>query len=270
MSCSDPSLQQIKRDSDYRRCFVAHPGHVLVKADYSQIELRIAAKISDDRRMIDAYYEGKDLHVMTAATVLGKEPNQVTKADRQLAKAVNFGLLFGMGAPALRSYALKNYGVPLTEVQAEEYRAAFFRAYPGLESWHKRVGRLARRLFRQDPTGTHETRTLGGRRRVLPVAKKDAAGKLYPNRSEALNAPVQGTGADGLKAAIALLGDRRASCPGVVPLIFCHDEIVLEAPEADADPAAAWLKQAMLDGMAPLVKPVPVEVEVTVGRTWGG
>jgi DNA polymerase-1 len=270
MSCSDPNLQQIPRGSDYRRCFAARPGFVLVKADYSQIELRIAAKIADEPVMLAAYRDGRDLHTLTAARLLGKRPEEVAKADRQLAKAVNFGLLFGMGWKSLRGYALANYGVRMTDDEAQAYREAFFRLYPGLRGWHRRVGGRVEALFDRDPAGTHEVRTLGGRRRVLPVAKRDAAGQPYPNRTEALNTPVQGAGADGLKAAVALLWQRRVECPGAAPVLFCHDEVVVEAAAADADRAAVWLRKAMADGMAPLIAPVPVEVEVAVGRTWGG
>jgi DNA polymerase-1 len=102
-SCSDPNLQQVPRDPRYRRCFVAPEGRVLVKADYSQLQLRIAAKVAGDRAMLDAYARGLDLHTLTARRITGKA--DVTKADRQLAKAVNFGLLFGLGAKGLRGYA---------------------------------------------------------------------------------------------------------------------------------------------------------------------
>ena len=269
MSAADPNLQQIPHDADYRKCFVARPGMVLVKADYSQIELRIAAKVADEPAMIEAYRAGKDLHALTAASVLGKPLDQVTKADRQLAKAVNFGLLFGMGWRGLRNYAKAKYGVVLTDDQARVYRDTFFRTYPKLRRWHTKVGGHVDNLFRKSPDATHEGRTLGGRRRVLP-AGKGKAGSKYPNVTDALNFPVQGTAADGMKAAVALLWDRRHDCPGVVPMLFVHDEIVVEIPVAQTDTAAAWLKQAMIDGMAPLVAPVPVEVEVVVGPTWGG
>ncbi|QJW98180.1 DNA polymerase [Frigoriglobus tundricola] len=270
MSCSDPNLQQIPRGSEYRRCFVARPGCVLVKADYSQIELRIAAKVADEAVMIAAYRDGRDLHTLTAARVLGKPEAAVTKADRQLAKAVNFGLLYGMGWKGLRQYAQANYGVTLTDAQARSYRDAFFTAYPALRAWHARVGADVTARFRADPTGTHEVRTLGGRRRVLPVAKRSADGALYANKQDALNTPVQGTGADGLKAAIALLWERRAECPAAVPVLFCHDEIVIEAPEADAPAAADWLRGCMVEALEETIAPVAVEVEVTIGQTWVG
>jgi DNA polymerase I-like protein with 3'-5' exonuclease and polymerase domains len=246
MSCSGPNLQQLPRDPRYRRCFVAPPGRVLVKADYSQIELRIAAKIAGDRRMLDAYRAGEDLHVLTARSLLGK--SEVSKADRQLAKAVNFGLLYGQGARGLMRYALANYGVALTEAEAGRYREKFFATYPGLRRWHRSVGDEA-----------IDTRTLAGRLR-----------RNVTRFTEKLNTPVQGTGADGLKRALALLWERRGECPGAFPVLFVHDEIVVEAPADVANAASEWLRRAMLDGMAPLVDPVPVEVEATVGRTWGG
>lgn len=246
MSCKEPNLQQLPRDGRYRRCFVAPPGRVLVKADYSQIELRVAAKIAGDRRMLAAYRSGEDLHALTARSLLGK--HEVTKGDRQLAKAVNFGLLYGQGAAGLMRYALANYGVNLTEDEAQQHRETFFRTYPGLRRWHRAVG--------NDPT---DTRTLAGRRRLAVTAF-----------TEKLNTPVQGTAADGLKQSLALLWGRRADCPDCFPVLFVHDEIVIEAPENEADRASAWLRRAMIDGMAPLIDPVPVDVEVTVGPTWAG
>jgi DNA polymerase-1 len=248
-SCSAPNLQQVPRDPRYRRCFVAPPGRVLVKADYSQLQLRIAAKVAGDQAMLDAYARGDDLHTLTAQQITGKA--EVTKPDRQLAKAVNFGLLFGLGARGLREYARGNYGLGLTEAEARNYRKAFFAAYPGLERWHRRAGTSSAR----------ECRTLAGRRRLLDDKTP------YTHR---LNSPVQGTEADGAKVAMALLWERREQCPDAFPVLFCHDEIVVEADAPQADAAAAWLRQAMLDGMTPLVAPVPVEVEVTVSRTWGG
>jgi DNA polymerase I len=199
--------------------------------------------------MIEAYRRGDDLHVLTARQLVGKA--EVSKADRQLAKAVNFGLLYGMGTRGFRVYARSKYGIELTEAQAQQYRAAFFVAYPALAAWHRKVGRTEKQPV--------ETRTLAGRR-VLNVT----------GFNEKLNSPVQGTGADGLKNALGLLWNRRAECPGAVLVLVVHDEIVVECDAAQADAAAAWLKRAMLDGMAPLVAPVPVEVEVTIAPTWGG
>lgn len=246
MSCKEPNLQQLPRDPRFRRCFVAPPGRALVKADYSQIELRIAARITGDMRMLAAYVTGEDLHTTTARSVLGK--SDITKADRQLAKSLNFGLLYGMGARALAAYAASNFGVPLTEAEAAGHRNAFFRTYPGLRAWHRAV-----------PNGTIPTRTRAGRRRL-------GVGAF----TEKLNTPVQGTGADGLKRALALLWERRERCPGAFPVLLVHDEIVVECAADRCEEAAAWVRDAMRDGMAPLIDPVPVEVEVSAGRTWAG
>lgn len=251
MSCSSPNLQNLPRDLRYRQCIIAPPGKVLVKADYSQIELRIAAKVANETAMIDAYSKGHDLHVLTAARLLQKTPDQVTKADRQVAKSANFGLLYGQGAEGYRIYAKSNYRVELGAKQAEAYRAAFFQAYPGLAAWHRRV-----KSHHADVV-----RTLTGRRRLMDYTQPD---------TERLNTPIQGTGADGLKQALGLLWERRDQCPGAVPVLAVHDEIVVEVDEGQADTATAWLKQAMLDAMTPLVDPVPVEVEVRIAKTWGG
>jgi DNA polymerase-1 len=248
-SCAEPNLQQVPRDPRYRACFRAPEGRALIKADYSQLQLRIAAKIADDERMLRAYGAGEDLHTLTARQLTGKQ--EVTKNDRQLAKAVNFGLLFGLGAKGLRAYAKTEYRLDLTEGQAAEYRRAFFAAYPGLARWHRRAG----------ASSVKECRTLAGRRRLL--------GEKTPY-THRLNSPVQGTEADGAKLAMALLWERRGQCPTARPVLFAHDEIVVECDRAQADAATAWLKQAMLDGMAPLIAPVPVEVEVKVAHTWGG
>jgi DNA polymerase-1 len=263
MSCKEPNMQQLPRDKAYRRCVVAPPGRVLVKADYSQIELRIAAKESGDEALLEAYRQGIDVHRQTAQRVLGKE--EVSKEDRQLAKALNFGLLYGMGAKGFRLHARSEYGLDLTDEQALEYRAAFFRIYRGLEAWHRKVKRQK----------YSETRTLAGRRRLIPHAAAEKT-EDEKRRFEAamdrqrLNTPIQGTGADGLKLALALLWERRDQVPGAFPVMAVHDEIVVEADADQADATAAWLKQAMLDAMAPLIDPVPVEIEVKVARTWPG
>jgi DNA polymerase-1 len=248
MSCSEPNMQQLPR-GPYRRCVVAPAGRVLVKADYSQIELRIAAKVSGDKALLQAYQQAEDLHTRTARNVLGIQ--NVSQDNRQLAKALNFGLLYGMGARGFRQYAKSHYGVDLSEQEARRYRDAFFQRYPGLAAWHQRV--RSRR--------TRETRTLAGRRRLLNDQTPD---------THRLNTPVQGTGADGLKLALALLWERRAEVAGAFPVLAVHDEIVVECAAEQADAASSWLKAAMVEAMAPMIAPVPVAVEIKIARTWGG
>jgi DNA polymerase-1 len=252
-SCTGPNLHGVPRDSRYRRCFRAPPGRVLVKADYSQLQLRIAAKMTDDPAMRAAYREdGGDLHAATARLLAGKA--EVTKGERQLAKAINFGLLFGMMPQTLRAYAREGYGVRMTPEEAAGHRERFFATYRGLAGWHRQV------RDRRESAGC--SRSLGGRRRLF------GPDVSLPHR---LAAPVQGSEADGAKLALALLWERRDECPGAFPVLFVHDELVVECDEAQADAAAAWLKRAMDDAMAPLLDPVPVgEIEAQVGATWGG
>jgi DNA polymerase-1 len=251
-SCSKPALQQLTPEvKGYVR---APEGRVLIKADYSQIELRIAAKISGDERMLAAYQEGEDLHSLTARSLAAVG---VGKEDRKLAKAVNFGLLYGQRARGLREYARDSYGTDITLEEAALYKRRFFETYPGLKSWHDRERRALER-------GGAETRTLAGRRR-----------KGVTRFTEWVNAPVQGTGADGLKLAQALLWERRGECPGVLPVATVHDEIVVECDERDAEKAEVWLKKAMVDGMDEVLNDaggphVPVEVETRVAQTWAG
>jgi DNA polymerase-1 len=250
MSSSEPNLQNVPRYPDYphRTCFKAPEGRVLVKADYSQIELRIAAAIAPDRRMLEAYRQGQDLHTLTAQMVLGKA--EVTKEDRQRAKAVNFGLIYGMGAETLIEHARNNYGVELSETEAQEFRRRFFWTYRGIADWHER----------ERQAGPHDVRTRSGRL----VRNVDR----FTNR---LNTPVQGTGADGLKRAMALMYERRHEVPSDVK--FClavHDEVVVECNETDAQAVADWLKACMKEGMQDLIPEVPVEVEISVGPSWAG
>jgi DNA polymerase-1 len=156
-----------------------------------------------------------------------------------------------MGPGGFRRYAKGKYGVELTELQAGDYRKAFFDAYPGLAAWHRTVRKAH----------AAQTRTLAGRRRLLDTQEPD---------TYRLNSPVQGTGADGLKLALALLWERREQCATAFPVLAVHDEIVVEADAAQADAAAQWLRAAMVEAMTPLIAPVPVEVDMAVGQTWGG
>jgi len=252
MSCSKPGLQKLP--VEVKKYVRAPEGRVLIKADYSQIELRIAAKISGDQIMLEAYRRGEDLHLRTAKSLADAG---VGKEDRKLAKAVNFGLLYGQGSRGLKQYARKEYEIEITLEEAVLYKRRFFETYPGLAAWHERE----RLRMKQGET---ETRTLTGRRRV-GVTKF----------TEWVNAPVQGTGADGLKLALALLWERREECPGAAPVACVHDEILVECDEDEAKKVKAWLEKAMIDGMDGVLNGptvggprVPVEVETQIGKTW--
>jgi DNA polymerase-1 len=250
MSCSRPNLQQVPRAPAYRACFRPAEGRVLVKADYSQIELRIAAEIANDARLLAAYAAGEDIHTLTAAEVLDRRNGSVTRESRQAAKALNFGLLYGAGGPTLRATAKTQYGVELSEADTTTFRRRFFDLYAGLRAWHRRQPGQERAV---------DTRTLAGRRR-LGVTRF----------TEKLNTPVQGTGADGLKAALALLWETRDRCPSASPILVVHDEIVLECDRADVEQAQAWLTDCMTRGMASFLERVPVVVEAAAERDWSG
>jgi DNA polymerase-1 len=250
MSCSKPNLQQVPRDRAYRACFRPAEGRALVKADLSQIELRIAAQIADDARLIAAYAAGDDVHLLTAAEVLGRSNGTVTQEDRQAAKALNFGLLYGAGIATLRSTAKTSYGVELSESEAATFRRRFFDLYRGLKVWHRRQPGEERAI---------DTRSLAGRRR-----------RGVTRYTEQLNIPVQGSGADGLKAALALLWETRDRCPSAAPVLVVHDEIVLECDASDVEAARDWLVDCMERGMASFLTRVPVVVEATIERDWSG
>ncbi len=250
MSCSNPNLQQMPRDKAYRRCVTAPPGRVLVKADYSQVELRAAARIAEDERMIEAYRRGDDLHTLTAQTMTGR--GEVTKQERQLAKPVNFGLIYGLSAKTLRAKAKVEYGVDMTLEQANAYREAFFATYRGIARWHQRL------RSRRSP----ETRTLLGRRVLVDPAKS-----FYGSWA---NYAVQGTCGDGTKRAMGLLWERRGQVPGAFLVMQVHDELVVEADADQAGEVRDWLVTAMKEALADVLAPVPVEVEVEVGINWSG
>jgi DNA polymerase I len=246
MACRNPNVQQMPRDPAYRACVRAPEGRVLVKCDYAAIEMRIAAEVAGDARLIAAFDSGADVHRLTAAAIKGLPETAITKADRQAGKAAGFGMLYGMGAPRLRSYAKFAYGVEMSEEEGVAYRERFFETYDGLRRWH-----------RGQADSVVATRTLAGRRR-LGVEKF----------TEKLNSPVQGTGADGLKLALGLLHETRNEVPSAAPILAVHDEIVLECDQQDAERAREWLERCMREGMSELLKRVPVEVEGQIGRDW--
>jgi DNA polymerase I-like protein with 3'-5' exonuclease and polymerase domains len=247
-SCSQPNLQNISRDPRIRQCFVAEPGYLLVVADMSQVELRITAEISGDQRMITAYQEGQDLHQLTASLLTGKPLDSVTPDDRQAAKAVNFGLIYAMGAQGLRAYARANYDVELSAGAAEAFIKRFFAAYRGVAAWQTMV----------DQQGGYESRTLSGRRRQWAT---------QPPLTELLNTPVQGTGADILKRTLGLLHPALQGT-GTRIIATVHDEIVLEALKTRAEEVAAQLEHIIKQAGAAYLTRIPLEVEVRIAKNW--
>ncbi len=248
MSCGGPNIQQIPRDAAFRGCFTVPQGRKLVIADYSQIELRVAAEIAQDERMIAAYRANEDLHRLTASLISGKPLVEITKQDRQAAKAVNFGLIYAMGAKGLQAYARDTYGQDMTLEEATRFRDRFFAAYEGIASWH-------RRLRQHPPT---ESRTLAGRKHSY----REAAGL-----SGLTNTPVQGSAADIVKQALGLLVDALAPTTAYI-VAMVHDEILIEADECEAGSVAELLKKTMESAGAHYLKRVPVVAEVQVADSW--
>jgi DNA polymerase-1 len=253
--CSSPNLLAVPKDPDFRRCFVAGDGSKLVVADYAAIQLRIVADLTGDPELIRCFGSVPpiDPHRRTAAFITGKEMQEISNDERQLAKAVNFGLAFGMGARRFVQYARDSYGVVLTAEEAEIFRERFLTLYEGIREWHRRTG--------VEGPGSEGVRSASGRlRRLVP---KDGR---FPF-TEFLNTPVQGTEADGVKRALALLHPRlRASGAQIVNVV--HDELVVRTPSERAEEVKALVMSAMVDGMQEFVRRVPVSVEAVVADTW--
>lgn len=255
-SCSSPNIQGTPREEAFRNCFQAAPGHVLVIADYSQIELRVAAEVAQDARMIKAYREGEDLHRLTASLVTGLPIELIDKKQRQAAKAINFGLVYAMGAKGLQTYARDTYGADMTLEQAEQFRQRFFIAYRGIYRWHQKV-RLQNEADRKAGIPA-ETRTLSGRRYIWSTVAGLAG--LY-------NMPVQGTAADIAKKAICLIYQENVN-PNWHLIGFVHDEILMEVPQADGAAAKYFLKTQMERAGKFILKTVPVAAEANIGNSW--
>jgi DNA polymerase-1 len=258
-NCSKPNLQNPPRLAAFRRLF--RPGHELYRlivADYSQIELRIAALMARDETMLQAYRDGVDLHRLTASITAGIPLAEVTKAQRQAAKAINFGLIYGMQPPGLRAYAKATYGVDMSAQAAQNAHTAFFQHYQGIHRWHAET--KARGVY--DKT----VRTAAGL--VRDMGNEPGGWKL----TNALNTPVQGSGAEVLLSALAKL-------PAALSGLDCrvvhhvHDEIILECAETDIEAGKAALQSAMTAAFDELFPGSGMTtasdlVEAHDGRTW--
>ena len=256
LSSSDPNLQNIPiRTAEGRRirqAFVAPEGQVLVAADYSQIELRIMAHLSGDEGLLRAFREDRDIHQATAAEVLGIEPEVVTAEQRRSAKAINFGLIYGMSAFGLA----RQLGIDRSA--AQEYVDLYFERYPGVKAYMD----ATRKRARED--GYVET--VFGRRLYLPeIRSRNAQRRQYAERS-AINAPMQGTAADIIKRAmIAVDAWLRGDGAPARLIMQVHDELVLEV-DADAAEAVMDRLSGLMTGAAELA--VPLKVDARAGANW--
>lgn len=252
LSCAGPNLQQVPRGKEFRQLFRAREGYKLVVADFAQKELRVAAELSGEKKMLDAYRAGRDLHIETAALVTGKDAESVTKEERTSAKLCNFGLLYGAGAATLRKQAVSQYGIDMTLEEAQTLVTGFRLAYPRLYEWQQEEGTKT----------TTSVFTKYGRRRVL-VGFNDK----YTTR---INTQVQGTAGDIAKIAIAMIWDciQAAEAAEAFLIAMVHDEIVLEVREGTEDRWMKLLADVMQRAGSLVCCQAPIEADASFGYTW--
>jgi len=256
LSSNDPNLQNIPvRTPEGRRireAFMAPPGAVIVSADYSQVELRIMAHISGDENLLRAFEAGEDVHRATAAEVFGRSIGEVTAEERRYAKAINFGLMYGMSAFGLAQQ------LGLERATAQAYIASYFIRYPGVKRYMDEVRAQAR------DRGYVET--IFGRRLWLPEIRSSNAARRGNAERSAINAPMQGTAADLIKLAmIAVQGWLDHDRLKAKLIMQVHDELVLEVPQDEVEVVRQRLP-ALMCGVAPLR--APLAVDVGVGDNW--
>ena len=258
LASSDPNLQNIPTRTEtgrlVRNAFIAAPGYRLLSVDYSQIELRIVAHMAQDEAMLAAFRAGLDIHAATAAAIYGVELEQVTKEQRRHAKAINFGLIYGMSAFGLH----RSTGLTLAE--AENFVKAYFQQFPGVKAF---LDGLRRQAARQG-----YVETLLGRRRYFPNLKSNANPALRAREErEAINAPVQGTAADIMKLAMVRLPPAlKEAGLGARMLLQVHDELVLEVPENERDETVQVVR-GIMENAYPLS--IPLVTEARWGHNWG-
>ncbi len=256
ISSAEPNLQNIpvrtEQGRELRRFFNAKNGCLLVDADYSQIELRVLAAMANDENMINAFINGDDIHSITASQIMNIPLSEVTSSDRRKAKAVNFGIVYGIGAFSLS----KDIGVSVP--QADRYIKSYLANYSGVAAFMENAKNSAKEK------GYAET--IFGRRRYLPeLQEKNAIRRGFGERV-AMNMPIQGMAADIIKIAMIKVYERlKAEFPEAKLILQVHDELIIEAPERDAENVAKLLKNTM-EGACKLA--VPLTVEVACGKTW--
>ena len=240
-----------------RSCFIAGPDHALVSADYSQVELRVLAHMSQDTALLEAFRNGEDIHARTAALVYDLPSSEVSPDQRRNAKTINFGLIYGMGAQKL-AQELK-----ITTNEAKEFIARYFERLTGLKQFYEEVEAVAKRQG--------YVTTLGGRRRLLPDIHS-ANGQNYAlARRQAINTVIQGSAADIIKLAmLAVAHDAELKRLDARLLLQVHDELLLEVP-TEAAAAAGERVAALMGGVMPggVALSVPLVVDWGQGRDWG-
>ena len=253
LACTSPNIQQIPHEDEFRSCFVAEIGNTLVIADYSQVELRILAEVSDDPAFVRAFQEEEDLHRVTAASMFGVEKDEVTKDQRSAAKRINFGLMYGRGAKSLSAQ------LGTDDERARVLIDEYFANYPKVQRF------LQSTASRAIKTGT--LRTLSGRVRKFGDTSGLSQMDRGAMRREAMNFPIQGASADIAKLALAYI---REELKGLDARLInsIHDEFVVECAENLAEEVAEKMKSAMNEAGKAILKKVPTEVEVAISCEW--
>ena len=255
VSSSEPNLQNIPIRSEegrrIRQAFIAPPGWVVLAADYSQIELRIMAHLSGDATLIRAFKDGADVHRATAAEVFGVTPELVDANQRRAAKAINFGLMYGMSAHGL------SRALGIGRLEAGEYIARYFERYPGVREFMNRT--------REQAQASGYVETLFGRRLYLESLRSRNAAQRAGAERAAINAPMQGTAADIIKRAMIAIDTWLRSRKDAHMLMQVHDELVFEVKAEALEEIAAGVRQRMQDGAQ---LSVPLLVEVGSGTNW--
>ena len=256
LSSTEPNLQNIPVRTDLgaeiRKMFIPKPGCVLVDADYSQIELRVLAHIAEDENMCAAFREGLDIHTVTASQVFAVPANEVTSLMRRHAKAVNFGIVYGISEFSLSE------DIGVTRWEARDYIDSYLANYRGVKAYMKKVVEDARECG--------YTRTMYGRRRYIPELKSSNFNVRSGAERMTLNTPIQGTAADLIKLAmIKVDAALRKSYPAAKLVLQVHDELIVECPEAIAVEVAALISREM-ENVAALN--VPLTAEAKIGKSW--
>ncbi|KHN89752.1 DNA polymerase I [Pectobacterium actinidiae] len=256
LSSSDPNLQNIPVRNDegrrIRQAFIASKGYSIVAADYSQIELRIMAHLSGDKGLLNAFANGLDIHRATASEVFGTALDKVTSEQRRSAKAINFGLIYGMSAFGLS----RQLNIPRSESQ--KYMNLYFERYPGVQDYMERT--------RQQAAEHGYVSTLDGRRLYLPdIHSRNAMARKGAERA-AINAPMQGTAADIIKKAMIAIDDwLQKDAPKVKMIMQVHDELVFEIHDSVIEESISKIK-ALMEGCMQLN--VPLQVDIGTGMNW--
>lgn len=262
------NMQQVPRDKIVRGIFGAPPGSVFIETDYSQVELRVAAFLANETTMLHLYNTGQDIHMAMAMRMTGKtDPSTVTKEERKSAKAVNFGFLYGMGWAKFVSTAWLNYGVRVTEAEAQAFRIAFFQQFDKLPAWHQKQRRLAQKYKRVE--------TPMGRIRHLPDVDSPVDSIRSEAERQAINSPVQAFASDMALLSLTLVMKEfrrrglKAHAIGTV-----HDAVNWEVPIDEVPTALPIIKHTMenlpLERMFGINLTVPIVADAKIGTRWGG